>query len=243
MVDEILGAPPALTSAEETARLLPLADREGRPYQARPWPALSAAEGGGPVIGRMGDEARDVEHPIHDARAALTIPFLAPSMAKILRANDLKLIHQNYRRTVPSPPPYPQYCGDGVLGRQIQGSELYLHMDSGFLPEHSEGTPRQNYYLALTALSPVVSGGAAFCFAPGSFAAAKRAGAALPSSAKASINAATCPTELKSLLEGHAGSEVQSSRAVAQEVELETGDTLVFDLMLSREYKGRLDRL
>ena len=87
---------------------------------------------------------------------------------------------------------------------------------------------------ALTALSPVVSGGAAFVFAPGSLAAAKRAGAALSSSAKASINAATCRTELKFLLgQDQQDSEVEACRAVAQEVELAVGDTLVLDLMLS----------
>ena len=64
MVDEILGAPPAATSAEEMARSPPVADAGGRPYQRRGvpetdrrraqfgagWPALSAAEGGGPVV-------------------------------------------------------------------------------------------------------------------------------------------------------------------------------------------------
>ena len=73
-------------------------------------------------------------------------------MAKILRcvdtANDLKLIHQNFRRTVPTPPPYPQYCGDGELGRQIQGEDIGFHMDSAFLPEFYESTPRRNYYIS-----------------------------------------------------------------------------------------------
>ena len=81
---------------------------------------------------------------------------------------------------------------------------------------------------ALTALSPVVSGGAAFVFAPGSLAAAKRAGAALPSATAATIDAGTCRTDLPYLLgQGEEGSEVEACRAVAQEVELEIGDTLV----------------
>ena len=81
---------------------------------------------------------------------------------------------------------------------------------------------------ALTALSPVVSGGAAFVFAPGSLAAAKRAGAALPSATAATIDAGTCRTDLPYLLgQGEEGSEVEACREVAQEVELEVGDTLV----------------
>jgi hypothetical protein len=49
-----------------------------------------------------------------------------------------------------------------------------FHMDSAFLPQHYETTPRQNYYITILALTPVVSGGGAFCYAPGSLAASKR---------------------------------------------------------------------
>jgi hypothetical protein len=127
-------------------------------------------------------------------------------MAKILRCvdaeNDLKLIHQNYRRTVPTPPPYPEFVGDGEpgLGRHILGSDINFHMDSAFLPRHYATTPRQNYYIALTALSPMVSGGAAFVFARGSLAAAKRAGASLPAATSTAVNGATCRTDLPYLL-------------------------------------------
>ena len=81
------------------------------------------------------------------------------------------------RRTDPSPPPFPELI-DGVQ-RSEDGEKpaAGFHMDSAFLPEHYEATPRLNYYITILALSPVVSGGAAFMFAPGSLAAAKAAAA------------------------------------------------------------------
>ena len=52
-----------------------------------------------------------------------------------------------------------------------------LEQDSAFLPEHYETTPRMTYYITILALTPVVSGGAAVCYAPGSLAAATAASA------------------------------------------------------------------
>ena len=109
-------------------------DREGRAYQRRPWPERSAEEGGGPTVsGRtvtgQGFTAQ-CEHPLHDARAALTVPHLAPIMSQLLRCTDaeseLCLIHQNFRRTDPSPGPHPPFIGEG----RLDGTQASFHVRS-----------------------------------------------------------------------------------------------------------------
>ena len=109
-------------------------DREGRAYQRRPWPERSAEEGGGPTVsGRtvtgQGFTAQ-CEHPLHDARAALTVPHLAPIMSQLLRCSDteseLCLIHQNFRRTDPSPGPHPPCIGEG----RLDGTQASFHVRS-----------------------------------------------------------------------------------------------------------------
>ena len=70
-------------------------------------------------------------HPLHDARAALTVPHIAPIMGDLLRCSDtesaLCLIHQNFRRTDPSPGPHPELGADGTFAWtvffQTEGSE------------------------------------------------------------------------------------------------------------------------
>ena len=51
-------------------------DAGGRPFQLRPWPPLSAAANGGPT--RSGDVTKvaNVEHPIHDERAAIGLSLI-----------------------------------------------------------------------------------------------------------------------------------------------------------------------
>ena len=225
MMDEVLGPP------DGTA---PMADSAGRVYQPRPWPRISAAEGGGPVVNYAGPLlageplrgfVRQVEHPIRDARAATVVEPMVPHVAAALRCtepnSEMCLIHQNFRRTDPSPPPYESLTAG-------------LHMDSGFLPQHYQTEPRQSYVLAVLSLSPMVRGGAAFCVAPGSFAAARRAGQALAPELRATIDGRKARGELPALLgQGIPGSEVELSRRVAQEIEMEVGDLLIFDPMLS----------
>ena len=64
--------------------------------------------------------------------------------------------------------------------------------------------------------------------APGSLAAAKAAGAALPPTLAESITARACRTDLPKLLgQGVEGSAVQRCREVAEEVTMEPGDTLI----------------
>jgi hypothetical protein len=225
----------------------PMADPSGRPYQPRPWPLLSAREGGGPVVnyvsqlraGRAPGFVRQVEHPIRAAAAAAVVAPMVPLVAAGLRCKDpareLCLIHQNFRRTDPSPPPHPA---------------PHFHMDSGFLPAHYAAWPRQHYFLTVLALSPMVRGGAAFCVAPGSFEAARRAGEALPSSEAAAVDAAAARIALPALLgQGVPGSAVTLAREAASaqqqgvqgaqllvegvEQEMAVGDLLVFDPMLS----------
>ena len=82
------------------------------------WPAdgAYAADGGAPVV-HTGGSAHSLQHPLYDARCADVVPPMAERMARILRCapggGGLKLIHQNYRRTDPSPPPFPELI-DGV---------------------------------------------------------------------------------------------------------------------------------
>ena len=92
-MDELLG--------DESGQ--PETDAGGRPFQERPWPAISAEEGGGPT--RSGDPATvsQVEHPVHDRRAAVGMAAASRAVAQLLRsggaAGGLRLIHQNWRRT------------------------------------------------------------------------------------------------------------------------------------------------
>jgi hypothetical protein len=147
---------------------------------------------------------------------------MAPLLAKLLRCTnpekDLKLIHQNFRRTDPSPPPYPEYLEEGVLDGSKGG--VGFHLDSAFLPSHYETTPRQNYYITILALTPVVSGGAAFCYAPGSLQAAKRAAGKLPSHAAAAVNPRSCRGLLSRLVQDE---EVVACRKLAKEVTFDVG--------------------
>ena len=215
------------------------------------WPEVSAAEGGAPIL-LTGNYMHWLEHPIADPRTALTVPAQYPVMAQLLRSVDaeqtLKLLHQNFRRTDPSPPPYAsEISPDGTL----DGTNVGFHMDSAFLPRcarrgsggspppprelrpvpccrHYETTPRQNYYITIIALSPVVSGGAAFLHAPGSLAAAKAAGSALSESVQTTITPRACRAELPAMVgQGVESSAVSDCRAVAQEVTMEVGDMLV----------------
>ena len=98
------------------------------------WPEVSAAEGGAPIL-LTGNYMHWLEHPIADPRTALTVPAQYPVMAQLLRSVDaeqtLKLLHQNFRRTDPSPPPYAsEISPDGTL----DGTNVGFHMDSAFLP-------------------------------------------------------------------------------------------------------------
>ena len=117
-----------------------------------------------------------LQHPIRDARTALPVPPLLEVMGDVLRAepDGLLLIHQNFRRTDPSPGPHPKIRPDGAF----DGAKAGFHQDSAFLLSHYDTSPRQTYYICILAFTPVVSGGAAFVYAPGSMAAA-RAGASL----------------------------------------------------------------
>jgi hypothetical protein len=214
-------------------------DHDGRPFQARPWPALSALENGGPT--RSGDVATvaQVEHPIHDERTALGIVAAASAVAPLLRSKGavsavrgggLKLIHQNWRRTLPTPPPeggYLEYLEPRLLSAERAG----LHMDTGFLPRHYDTTPRSSYVLSLLALSPVVSGGAPFLVGPGSYSAARAASRALPHAYQASVNAKGCYQQLRELMMA----QVKADQGEAKEVTMEAGSLLVFDPMLSHQ--------
>ena len=133
-----------------------------------------------------------------------------------------------------------QRGGGGTAGAQIDGTSAAFHIDSAFLPRHYTATPRQNYYITITALSPVVSGGAAFLYSPGSFKAAKRAAAALPAELQAAVGPGACyghgyaDIDLPTLVgQGRPESEMSGCRRVAQEVTMEVGDMLVLDPMLS----------
>ena len=146
---------------------------------------------------------------------------MAPLLAKLLKCTnaekDLKLIHQNFRRTDPSPPPYPAFIQEGVLDGT---GGVGFHLDSAFLPSHYETTPRQNYYITILALTPVVSGGAAFCYAPGSLQAAKRAAGKLPSHAAAAVNPRSCRGLLRTVVQSE---EVWACREIAKEVTFDVG--------------------
>lgn len=173
-----------------------------------------------------------VEHPIHDARAAVAVPAMAPLLAKLLRCtdpiNDLKLIHQNFRRTDPSPPPYPDYIAEGILDGS---SGVGFHLDSAFLPHHYEATPRLNYYITILALTPVVSGGAAFCYAPGSLAASKLAAANLDPEAVQAVNPRSCRGLLRNIVQDEA---VMACRKQAKEVTFDIG--MVTALFIPAQY-------
>ncbi len=197
------------------------------------WPNPAAAGGGAPVL-HTGGWAHSLQHPIRDPRSAAAVAPMAPIMQQLLRTSPekLKLFHQNYRRTDPSPPGekgFPE-----IDNGRIDGSRAGFHMDSAFLPWHYAATPRLNNYITILALSPVVSGGAAFMYAPGSLQAAKRAGASLAADQANWITAKGCRTLLPKLVgQGVPDSEVTTCRQVAQEVTMDTGDMLVLDPMLS----------
>jgi hypothetical protein len=203
------------------------------------WPAdgAYAADGGAPVI-HTGGYAHSLQHPLYDSRCAAVVPPMVEPVSQLLRtsasrAGGLKLIHQNFRRTDPSPPPYP-VLQDGVQLGDAGKPAAGFHMDSAFLPEHYLATPRLNYYILITALSPVVSGGAAFMYAPGSLQAAQAAAAALPPDVTGRITAAGCRRDLPRLVgQGVSSSVVSQCRSTAQEVYMDIGDVLVLDPMLS----------
>jgi hypothetical protein len=219
-------------------------DPDGRRFQIRGtgpsafpgWPTLSAAENGGPSRGGDITTRCDVMHPIHDARTALGVVASAQVVAPLLRSNGagagLRLIHQNWRRTLPTPPPeegFPEYLPGqpGVLSAERAG----LHMDTGFLPRHYQTTPRSSYVLSLLAFSPVVSGGAPFLVGPGTYAAARAASEALPPEYQASVNAKGCYQELRMVLMEQVG----AARGQAMEATMKVGSLLVFDPMLSHQ--------
>lgn len=187
------------------------------------WPEPAAAGGGAPVL-HTGGWAHSLQHPLRDARSGALVAPMAPVVQQLLRSNPdgLKLIHQNFRRTDPSPPPDGGY--PDIVDGCIDGSKAGFHMDSGFLPQHYTTTPRLNYYITILALSPVVSGGAAFMYAPGSLHAAKQAGTSLSDQHATSITAKGCRTLLPKMVgQGLPGSEVTECRKVAKEVTMETG--------------------
>ena len=75
------------------------------------WPERTAAEGGRPLLTEEGPYMHSLQHPIPDARTALPVEPLAEVMSEVLRCNsvdDLVLVHQNFRRTDPSPGPHPE---------------------------------------------------------------------------------------------------------------------------------------
>jgi hypothetical protein len=102
------------------------------------WPTINAAEGGMPFLTEEGPYMHSLQHPIPDARTALPVPPLAEVMAEVLRCKtqDLLLIHQNFRRTDPSPGPHPDLDATGGF----DGAKAGFHQDSGFLPAHYEGS-------------------------------------------------------------------------------------------------------
>ena len=238
MMDEHLGPP-----CEDVNMA---AERGAAPYWGQKnvsWPAdgAYAADGGAPVI-HTGGYAHSLQHPLYDARCAATVPPMAASMGTILRSgttdrsgpSGLKLIHQNFRRTDPQPGPYPELIGGVQRSEDGKQPAAGFHMDSAFLPEHYAATPRLNYYITILALSPVVTGGAAFMFAPGSLAAAKAAAVSLPPEVAAGVTAKGCRHDLPRLLgQGVEGSAVSKCRTIAQEVTMSTGDMLILDPMLS----------
>eukprot|EP01043_Picozoa_sp_COSAG02_P017193 COSAG02_NODE_774_length_17325_cov_322.794381_9_plen_318_part_00 len=198
------------------------------------WPEPAAAGGGAPVL-HTGSWAHSLQHPIRDPRSAATVAPMAPIMQQLLRTSPqkLKLFHQNYRRTDPSPPGETGYPVIDTNGR-MDGGKAGFHMDSAFLPWHYAATPRLNNYITILALSPVVSGGAAFMYAPGSLQAAMHAGASLAPHEANQVTAKGCRTLLPKLVgQGVPDSEVSICRKVAQEVTMDTGDMLVLDPMLS----------
>ena len=91
------------------------------------WPEPGASGGGGPVI-HTGGSAHSLQHPLYDARTAAVVGPMAAPMMQILRSTPetLKLVHQNYRRTDPSPGPYPDYIN--TQPSQINGAEAGFHM-------------------------------------------------------------------------------------------------------------------
>jgi hypothetical protein len=196
---------------------------------------LTAAENGGPTRGGDITKTADVMHPIHDKRTALGVVASARAVAPFLRskgveAGGLKLIHQNWRRTLPTAAPeggFPEYSAPGLMSAEQAG----LHMDTGFLPQHYETSPRSSYVLTLLAFSPVVSGGAPFLVGPGTYAAARAAAAALPQEYQASVNAKGCYQELRMLMMEQVG----AAKGQAMEVTMEAGSLLIFDPMLSHQ--------
>ena len=229
LIDDLLGPEPRETidAAALGYQTYETLKSHGADYK---WPRKLGDDPTSTPILKTGNHLHWVEHPIHDARAAAAVPAMAPLLASLLRCTDperdLKLIHQNFRRTDPSPPPYPDYIDEGVLDGT--GGGVGFHLDSAFLPSHYEATPRQNYYITLLALTPVVSGGAAFCYAPGSLAASKRAAGKLSPEQQAAVNPRSCRGLLLSIVQD---AQVMSCRETAKEVTFEVGDMLVLDLM------------
>ena len=84
--------------------------------------------------------------------------------------------------------------------------------DTAFLPRQYTTTPRTTYVLAVLAFAPVVSGGACFVVAPGSFQAAREAGEALPSELQAAVTAKGCYSDLPRLVTKQVPRHTNSSR-------------------------------
>ena len=97
------------------------------------WPERTAAEGGGPLLTEEGPYMHSLQHPIPDARTALPVEPLAEVMSEVLRCNsvdDLVLVHQNFRRTDPSPGPHPPFIGEGRLdGTQLSAATYGVGVD------------------------------------------------------------------------------------------------------------------
>ena len=132
------------------------------------WPTRTDAEAG-PML-MTGRYLHWLEHPIADPRTALSVEATAAVMADVLRCadpeRDLKLIHQNHRRTDPSPGPYPELeDGEFVQGDQVRtrlhvvcgiahGISHWLSFRSGctWTPRSCRGTTRRRR--ARTSTSP-----------------------------------------------------------------------------------------
>ena len=111
LIDDLLGPEPRETIDAEALgyQTYDTLKHDGVDYK---WPRKLGDDPTSTPILKTGGYLHWAEHPIHDQRAAAAVPAMAPLLAKLLRCTDperdLKLIHQNFRRTDPSPPPYAE---------------------------------------------------------------------------------------------------------------------------------------